>query len=158
MEYVQILQRLRFPQTETKPSSRHDSLEPTVLHTDTGASSTDNWIETESQPADTTHPIMDVNKTSFYPLLLDILTDVSTSHFVSFDLELSGVPSKGSSFQCRPVLDAPFCPGMAALRVKSWTGTDDSMLVLEMRSRPALESTSIDTRSSRASSCIQAIS
>ena len=38
---------------------------------------------------------MEVTKTSFYPLLLDILTDISESHFVALDLELSGVPSKG---------------------------------------------------------------
>lgn len=37
---------------------------------------------------------MDVTKTSFYPLLLDILNDISESHFVAFDLELSGVPVK----------------------------------------------------------------
>lgn len=37
---------------------------------------------------------MDVTKTSFYPLLLDILTDISESYFVAFDLELSGVPVK----------------------------------------------------------------
>ncbi|KAM0693377.1 hypothetical protein Q7P36_006631 [Cladosporium allicinum] len=40
---------------------------------------------------------MDVNKTSFYPLLLDILTDISKSYFVAFDLELSGVPVKQAS-------------------------------------------------------------
>ncbi|CAK3998656.1 CAF1 family ribonuclease like [Lecanosticta acicola] len=39
---------------------------------------------------------MDVDKTSFYPLLLDILTDISTSAFVAIDLELSGVPTKES--------------------------------------------------------------
>ncbi|KAK3701390.1 hypothetical protein LTR37_015488 [Vermiconidia calcicola] len=39
---------------------------------------------------------MEVDKTSFYPLLLDILTDISESHFVTFDLELSGIPSKGA--------------------------------------------------------------
>ncbi|KAK0812722.1 hypothetical protein LTR75_004855 [Friedmanniomyces endolithicus] len=38
---------------------------------------------------------MDVDKVSFYPLLLDILTDISEAHFVAIDLELSGVPSKG---------------------------------------------------------------
>ncbi|KAK0248125.1 hypothetical protein LTS09_016708 [Friedmanniomyces endolithicus] len=38
---------------------------------------------------------MDVDKVSFYPLLLDILTDISEAHFVAVDLELSGVPSKG---------------------------------------------------------------
>lgn len=40
---------------------------------------------------------MEVDKRSFYPLLLDILTDISESHFVAFDLELSGVPSKGTN-------------------------------------------------------------
>jgi poly(A)-specific ribonuclease len=40
---------------------------------------------------------MDVTKTSFYPLLLDILTDISESYFVAFDLELSGVPVKQPS-------------------------------------------------------------
>lgn len=39
---------------------------------------------------------MEVDKHSFYPLLLDILTDISEAHFVAFDLELSGVPSKQS--------------------------------------------------------------
>ena len=37
---------------------------------------------------------MEVDKVSFYPLFLDILTDISAAHFVAFDLELSGVPSK----------------------------------------------------------------
>lgn len=37
---------------------------------------------------------MDVDKVSFYPLLLDILKDISEAHFVAIDLELSGVPSK----------------------------------------------------------------
>lgn len=37
---------------------------------------------------------MEVDKVSFYPLLLDILTDISEAHFVAFDLELSGVPTK----------------------------------------------------------------
>lgn len=37
---------------------------------------------------------MEVDKPSFYPLLLDILTDISEAHFVAIDLELSGVPSK----------------------------------------------------------------
>lgn len=37
---------------------------------------------------------MDVTKTSFYPLLLNILKDISESYFVAFDLELSGVPVK----------------------------------------------------------------
>lgn len=41
---------------------------------------------------------MDVDRTSFYPLLLDILTDISECHFVALDLELSGVPSKGTAF------------------------------------------------------------
>ena len=39
---------------------------------------------------------MDVDKVSFYPLLLDIISDISEAHFVAIDLELSGVPSKGS--------------------------------------------------------------
>ncbi|KAK4540188.1 hypothetical protein LTR36_009686 [Oleoguttula mirabilis] len=38
---------------------------------------------------------MEVDKVSFYPLLLDIFTDISEAHFVAIDLELSGVPSKG---------------------------------------------------------------
>lgn len=37
---------------------------------------------------------MDVDKTSFYPLLPGILTDISTAHFVTIDLELSGIPTK----------------------------------------------------------------
>lgn len=37
---------------------------------------------------------MEVDKVSFYPLLLDLLTDISEAHFVAFDLELSGVPTK----------------------------------------------------------------
>lgn len=37
---------------------------------------------------------MEVDKISFYPLLLDILTDISEAHFVAFDLEMSGVPTK----------------------------------------------------------------
>ncbi|KAK5128088.1 hypothetical protein LTR85_005205 [Meristemomyces frigidus] len=37
---------------------------------------------------------MDADKISFYPLLLDILTDISEAHFVAIDLELSGVPGK----------------------------------------------------------------
>ncbi|SMR49653.1 unnamed protein product [Zymoseptoria tritici ST99CH_1A5] len=37
---------------------------------------------------------MDVDKTSFYPLLLDILTDISDAAFVTIDLELSGIPTK----------------------------------------------------------------
>ncbi|OQO11007.1 hypothetical protein B0A48_05262 [Cryoendolithus antarcticus] len=44
---------------------------------------------------------MDVNKTSFYPLILDILADISESHFVAFDLELSGVPVKQSGAKRR---------------------------------------------------------
>jgi poly(A)-specific ribonuclease len=40
---------------------------------------------------------MDVDKTSFYPLLLDILTDISTAKFVTIDLELSGIPTKDPS-------------------------------------------------------------
>ena len=39
---------------------------------------------------------MEVDKLSFYPLLIDILTDISEAHFVAIDLELSGVPSKQS--------------------------------------------------------------
>lgn len=39
---------------------------------------------------------MEVDKFSFYPLLVDILTDISEAHFVAIDLELSGVPSKQS--------------------------------------------------------------
>ncbi|EME45478.1 hypothetical protein DOTSEDRAFT_52745 [Dothistroma septosporum NZE10] len=39
---------------------------------------------------------MDVDKVSFYPLLLDIISDISEAHFVAIDLELSGVPSRGS--------------------------------------------------------------
>ena len=37
---------------------------------------------------------MEVDKVSFYPLLLDILTDISEAHFITVDLELSGIPSK----------------------------------------------------------------
>ncbi|TKA29813.1 hypothetical protein B0A50_03177 [Salinomyces thailandicus] len=37
---------------------------------------------------------MDVDKVAFYPLLPDILTDISEAHFVAIDLELSGVPTK----------------------------------------------------------------
>ncbi|KAF2481612.1 ribonuclease H-like domain-containing protein [Neohortaea acidophila] len=37
---------------------------------------------------------MEIDKVSFYPLILDLLTDISHSHFVAFDLELSGVPTK----------------------------------------------------------------
>ena len=50
---------------------------------------------------------MEVDKVSFYPLFLDILQDLSESHFVAFDLELSGVPSKaarGSDRTGRPTL------------------------------------------------------
>ena len=46
------------------------------------------------QPDQSAAGKMQVDKTSFYPLLLDILTDISEAHFVAFDLELSGVPSK----------------------------------------------------------------
>ncbi|KAF2456472.1 ribonuclease H-like domain-containing protein [Lineolata rhizophorae] len=37
---------------------------------------------------------MDVGESSFYPLLLGILERISRAHFVTFDLELSGVPVK----------------------------------------------------------------
>ncbi|KAF2716781.1 CAF1-domain-containing protein [Polychaeton citri CBS 116435] len=37
---------------------------------------------------------MEVDKTAFYPVLLDVLTDISEALFVTFDLELSGVCSK----------------------------------------------------------------
>ncbi|KAI7343061.1 CAF1-domain-containing protein, partial [Hortaea werneckii] len=37
---------------------------------------------------------MNVDKVSFYPFILDILTDISESRFVAIDLELSGVPTK----------------------------------------------------------------
>ena len=50
---------------------------------------------------------MEVDNISFYPLLLDILHDLSEAHFVAFDLELSGVPSKGirsDDGQGRPTL------------------------------------------------------
>ncbi|WPH02958.1 CAF1-domain-containing protein [Acrodontium crateriforme] len=40
---------------------------------------------------------MDLDKTSFYPLLLDVLTDISTSVAVAIDFEHSGIPS----FQAR---------------------------------------------------------
>lgn len=53
-------------------------------------------IITPTQTTPTGYSKMDVDKTSFYPLLLDILTDISTSTFVSIDLELSGVPTKDS--------------------------------------------------------------
>lgn len=39
---------------------------------------------------------MDIDKVSFYPLLLDILSDISEAHCVAIDLELSGVCSKDS--------------------------------------------------------------
>ena len=47
---------------------------------------------------------MDVDKVSFYPLLVDIFTDISKSHFVAIDLELSGVPSKVSWGEGKPTL------------------------------------------------------
>lgn len=47
---------------------------------------------------------MDVNKISFYPLLIDIITDISKAHFVAIDLELSGVPSKASWGEGKPTL------------------------------------------------------
>ena len=37
---------------------------------------------------------MDVRGQTFYPLILDLLTDISEACFVAVDLELSGVPSK----------------------------------------------------------------
>jgi poly(A)-specific ribonuclease len=37
---------------------------------------------------------MDLNNISFGPMLLGIIETISTSHFVSFDLEMSGIPSK----------------------------------------------------------------
>lgn len=40
---------------------------------------------------------MEVDKVSFPGRLLEILEAISRSHFVSFDLELSGVPSKTNS-------------------------------------------------------------
>ncbi|KAK5118286.1 hypothetical protein LTR62_002799 [Meristemomyces frigidus] len=47
---------------------------------------------------------MDVDKVSFYPLLPDLLTDISQAHFVAIDLELSGVPSKGVHSVGKPSL------------------------------------------------------
>ncbi|KAI5361993.1 Putative ribonuclease CAF1, ribonuclease H-like superfamily [Septoria linicola] len=47
---------------------------------------------------------MDVDKVSFYPLLVDILTDISKSHFVAIDLELSGVPTKAQWGDGKPTL------------------------------------------------------
>ncbi|CAK1364884.1 hypotheticalsprotein [Cercospora beticola] len=47
---------------------------------------------------------MDVDKVSFYPLLPDILTDISKSHFVAIDLELSGVPTKAQWGDGKPTL------------------------------------------------------
>ncbi|KAK5014569.1 hypothetical protein LTR16_004045 [Cryomyces antarcticus] len=47
---------------------------------------------------------MEVDKTSFQPLLLDILTAISQAHFVSFDLELSGVASKKKNGMGKPTL------------------------------------------------------
>ncbi|KAK0647316.1 Uncharacterized protein DIS24_g7816 [Lasiodiplodia hormozganensis] len=40
---------------------------------------------------------MEVDKTAFWGRLLEIIEAVSTAHFVAFDLELSGIPSKGTS-------------------------------------------------------------
>lgn len=50
---------------------------------------------------------MEVDKISFYPRLLGILTNISEAHFVAIDLELSGVPSKqagGSHGFSKPTL------------------------------------------------------
>lgn len=47
---------------------------------------------------------MDIDKVSFYPQLLNILTDISKSHFVAIDLELSGVPTKASWGEGKPTL------------------------------------------------------
>lgn len=49
---------------------------------------------------------MDIDKISFRPRLLDIVVAVSEAHFVSFDLELSGVPVKqpGDASAGRPSL------------------------------------------------------
>jgi poly(A)-specific ribonuclease len=47
---------------------------------------------------------MDVDKVSFYPLLIDILTDISSAHFVAIDLELSGVPTKAVGGSGKPTL------------------------------------------------------
>ena len=60
---------------------------------------------------------MEVDRISFYPLLLDILTDVSEAHFVAFDLELSGVPSKqakSSNGTGRPTLQQRYLETKAA--------------------------------------------
>jgi poly(A)-specific ribonuclease len=40
---------------------------------------------------------MDIDKSSFPSRLLDVLEAIAESHFVSFDLELSGVPVKGQA-------------------------------------------------------------
>jgi poly(A)-specific ribonuclease len=40
---------------------------------------------------------MDIDKSSFPSRLLDVLEAIAESHFVSFDLELSGVPVKGQT-------------------------------------------------------------
>lgn len=45
---------------------------------------------------------MDIDRVSFYPRLVDILEDISQSHFVAFDLELSGVPTKQSRIGQEP--------------------------------------------------------
>lgn len=47
---------------------------------------------------------MDVDKISFYPLLVDIISDISKAHFVAIDLELSGVPTKASWGSGKPTL------------------------------------------------------
>ncbi|KAK4983918.1 hypothetical protein LTR50_006914 [Elasticomyces elasticus] len=47
---------------------------------------------------------MDVDKTSFQPLLLELLTDISEAHFVAFDLELSGIAAKQASGNGKPTL------------------------------------------------------
>ncbi|GAB7360135.1 hypothetical protein MBLNU230_g7898t1 [Neophaeotheca triangularis] len=53
---------------------------------------------------------MDITNTAFYPLLLDMLRDISNSHFVAFDLELSGVPSKQSAFAAQKPGTSPGKP------------------------------------------------
>ncbi|QIX00841.1 hypothetical protein AMS68_006358 [Peltaster fructicola] len=59
---------------------------------------------------------MDVTQTSFYPLLVDILHDLSKAHFVAFDLELSGVPVKQNRGQQsgRPSLQERYIETKAA--------------------------------------------
>lgn len=59
---------------------------------------------------------MDVTEVSFYPLLIDILHDVSQSHFVAIDLELSGVPVKQNRGQKsgRPSLQERYAETKAA--------------------------------------------